>query len=182
MKASVVERFNRTLKNDMWKMFTLNGNYRWIDELQQLVANNVKIAAPARFTVGDPVRVSKYKTVFDKGYTPNWTTEVFRIIKVQTTNPVTYLIEDSRGEPIAGGFYKHKLHRVANPDIYLMEKWNIYDKNIQYYMNITNWDGRWRMVRWKVENSALERKEEIGEIRCKRKKEMREGKEKGRKG
>jgi len=28
LKASVVERFNRTLKNDMWKMFTLNGNYK----------------------------------------------------------------------------------------------------------------------------------------------------------
>ena len=29
LKASVVERFNRTLKNDMWKMFTFNGNYKW---------------------------------------------------------------------------------------------------------------------------------------------------------
>jgi len=27
LKVSVVERFNRTLKNGMWKMFTLNGNY-----------------------------------------------------------------------------------------------------------------------------------------------------------
>jgi len=35
MKASVVERFNRTLKNDMWKQFMLNGNYRWIDLLPQ---------------------------------------------------------------------------------------------------------------------------------------------------
>jgi len=39
MKASVVERFNRTLKNDMWKMFTLNGNYKWIDLLSHLVSN-----------------------------------------------------------------------------------------------------------------------------------------------
>jgi len=36
-------------------------------------------------------RVSKYKTVFEKGYTPNWTIEVFKIVKVQRTNPVTYL-------------------------------------------------------------------------------------------
>ena len=28
LKASMVERFNRTLKNDMWKMFTLNSNYK----------------------------------------------------------------------------------------------------------------------------------------------------------
>ncbi|RLU16806.1 hypothetical protein DMN91_010874 [Ooceraea biroi] len=92
------------------------------DKLLATVYSNVKIAAPARFTVGDSVRVSKYKTVFDKGYTPNWTTEVFRIIKVQTTNLAIYLIEDSRGVPIAGGFYEHELHRVANPDIYLVEK------------------------------------------------------------
>ncbi|XP_039311306.1 uncharacterized protein LOC120359072 [Solenopsis invicta] len=35
--ASVVERFNRSLKNDMWKQFTLNGNYKWIDLLPRLV-------------------------------------------------------------------------------------------------------------------------------------------------
>lgn len=152
MKASVVERFNRTLKNNMWKMFTLNGSYRWIDDLARLVAeynarkhrtigarpsdvtpamadrllrtvySNVKIAGPARFKVGDPVRVSKFKTVFAKGYTPNWTTEVFRVKKVQHTSPVTYLLEDYRGEPIAGGFYERELLRVKRPDVYLVEK------------------------------------------------------------
>ena len=101
MKASVVERFNRTLKNAMWKMFLLNGNYKWIDALSRLIAeynarkhrtigmrpvdvtpakarqllstvySNIKIAAPARFKTNDPVRISKYKTIFDKGYTPN---------------------------------------------------------------------------------------------------------------
>ncbi|KAL6418571.1 hypothetical protein ACFW04_012008 [Cataglyphis niger] len=30
LKASVVERFNRTLKNNMWKMFTLNGTNGWM--------------------------------------------------------------------------------------------------------------------------------------------------------
>ena len=39
LKASIVERFNRTLKSDMWKMFTLNGNYKWIDELPRLVSD-----------------------------------------------------------------------------------------------------------------------------------------------
>lgn len=152
MKASVVERFNRTLKNNMWKMFTLNGNYKWIDALSRLVGeynarkhrtigmrpidvtpaiadkllntvySNVKIAAPARFKVGNSVRVSKFKTIFDKGYTPNWTTEVFKIVKVQKTNPVTYILKDSRGNPVAGGFYEYELHRVANPDVHLVEK------------------------------------------------------------
>ena len=39
LKALVIERFNSTLKNNMWKMFTLNGNYKWIDELQHLLSD-----------------------------------------------------------------------------------------------------------------------------------------------
>ncbi|XP_011693095.1 PREDICTED: uncharacterized protein LOC105453091 [Wasmannia auropunctata] len=85
------------------------------------VHNRIKIAAPARVKVGDSVRVSKFKTIFEKGYTPNWTTEVFKIVRVQKTNPAT-LLEDSRGKSIAGGFYEYELHRVANPDVYLVEK------------------------------------------------------------
>ncbi|XP_024891526.1 uncharacterized protein LOC112467234 [Temnothorax curvispinosus] len=92
------------------------------DKLLTTVYSHVKIAAPARFKVGDSVRVSKFKTIFEKGYTPNWTTKVFRIVKVQKINPVTYLLEDSCGKPVAGGFYEYELHRVANPDVYLVEK------------------------------------------------------------
>jgi len=60
--------------------------------------------------------------LFEKGYTPSWTTEVFKITKVQKTNAVTYLLEDSCGKPVIGGFYEYELHRVANPDVYLVEK------------------------------------------------------------
>ncbi|XP_018397728.1 PREDICTED: uncharacterized protein LOC108775777 [Cyphomyrmex costatus] len=92
------------------------------DKLLNTVYSAIKIAGPAKFKVGDSVRVSKFKTVFEKGYTPNWTTEVFRIVKVQKTNPVTYLLEDYRGKPVAGGFYEYELHRVVNPDVYLVKK------------------------------------------------------------
>ena len=71
----------------------------------------------SRFKVDDLIRVSKFKTIFEKGYTSNWTTEVFRIVKVQKTNPVTYLLEDYRGKLVAEKFYKYELHRVANPDV-----------------------------------------------------------------
>ena len=86
LKASVIERFNRTLKNDIWKMFILNGNYKWIDELPRLVSDYnarkqqtigmrpadvtpaiaerlldtvysaIKIADPSKFKVGDSIR------------------------------------------------------------------------------------------------------------------------------
>ena len=37
LKASIVERWNRTLKNKMWREFSMNGSNRWIDILKQLV-------------------------------------------------------------------------------------------------------------------------------------------------
>ncbi|XP_011860889.1 PREDICTED: uncharacterized protein LOC105558014 [Vollenhovia emeryi] len=92
------------------------------DRLLKTVYSHVKIAGPAKFKIGDQVRVRKYKTIFEKGYTPNWTTEVFKIVKVQRTNPVTYLLEDYREEPIAGAFYEYELHRATYPDVYLVEK------------------------------------------------------------
>ncbi|KAL6446832.1 hypothetical protein ACFW04_001337 [Cataglyphis niger] len=77
------------------------------DKLLNTIYNNVKIAVPAKFKPNDLVRVNKFKTISSrKVFTPNWTTEIFRITKVQRTNPVTYLLKDSRNEPIAGGFYR----------------------------------------------------------------------------
>ena len=42
-----------------------------------------------KFHVGDVVRISKLKKKFEKGYTTNWTEEVFKIVKVQPTIPFT---------------------------------------------------------------------------------------------
>ena len=62
-----------------------------------------------KFTIGDKVRISKYKRkTFDKGYTPNWTEEVFVINKIEHTNPITYKLKDLRGEDIQGSFYEHE--------------------------------------------------------------------------
>jgi len=84
------------------------------------VYSAIKVAGPAKFEVSDSVRVSKYKTIFEKDYTPNWTTEVFKIFKVQRINPVTYLLKDYRRKFIAGAFFE--LHRATHPDIYFVEK------------------------------------------------------------
>lgn len=152
MKASVIERFNRTLKEKMWFEFSLKGKYEWIPILADLlkrynekkhrtigmapvsvtkkvekqlldtVYSHLKIAGPAKFKIGDHVRVSKVKSIFEKGYTPNWSAEIFVIKKVQITNPVTYKLEDMSGQQIEGGFYEHELQKTENPDIYLVEK------------------------------------------------------------
>jgi len=48
--------------------------------------------------------------------------EAFKIIKVQKINPVTYLLENSYGKSVSEKFYEYECHRVANPDVYLVEK------------------------------------------------------------
>ncbi|CAK1580492.1 unnamed protein product [Parnassius mnemosyne] len=76
-----------------------------------------------KLKVGDYVRISKYKGTFEKRYTPNWSTEIFKIRKLQNTIPTTYLIEDTiRGQPILGGFYAQELQKTKNSNIYLVEK------------------------------------------------------------
>lgn len=153
-KAAIAERFNRTLKNKMWKRFSFNGSYKWLDLLPELVDEynhtvhrtigmkpidvdkaaehrlqktvfSTKIELPSRrpkFKIGDHVRISKYKSVFEKGYTPNWTSEIFKIRKVQLTDPYSYLLEDNTGNEIVGGFYETEIQKVMYPDLILIEK------------------------------------------------------------
>ena len=65
-----------------------------------------------KFKVGDHVRVSKYKNIFAKGYTPNWPEEVFVIKEVKNTVPWTYIIKDLNGEEIVGTFYEKELEKT----------------------------------------------------------------------
>lgn len=155
IKASIVERFNRTLKSRMWKEFSYRGSYKWIDILDDLIfeynntvhrtiqmkpnevnnttqkiirdkhifqMNDFKSLRKPKFRVNDMVRISKYKHVFEKGYTPNWTTELFKIKNVKNTDPVTYLLTDYMENEIKGSFYEYELNKTNFPDKYLVEK------------------------------------------------------------
>ena len=51
-----------------------------------------------KFKVGDHVRISKSKNIFAKGYTPNWSEEVFIIKRVKNTVQWTYIINGLNGE------------------------------------------------------------------------------------
>lgn len=81
-----------------------------------------KSVGRSKFNIGEKVRISKYKNLFEKGYTPNQTTEIFTIEKKQLTNPVTYLLNDSQGNSIKGGFYEYELQKTKHPDVFLVEK------------------------------------------------------------
>ena len=65
-----------------------------------------------KFKIGDHVIISKYKNNFAKGYTPNWSEEVFIVSKIKNTVPWTYVINDLNGEEITGTFYKKELQRT----------------------------------------------------------------------
>ena len=154
LKASIVERLNRTLKNLMWKAFSLQGTYKWLNILNDIVLkynntkhrstgfkpldinksnekqvlqasfNNIKIVDPSisPFKIGDFVRISKHREAFQKGYTPNWSNEIFQIREIKSTNPRTFLLKDDKHENILGNFYKEELQKVKHPNIYLVEK------------------------------------------------------------
>jgi len=162
LKAIMVERFNRTLKERMWKIFSENDNHRWIDILDDLVENynntyhtsikmrpiearkaenrqivfanlyeeelknNTRLkegVKNSKFKVGDKVRIVKHKAIFDKGYLPNWWTEIFIINKVFDTVPVTYEIKDLADDIKKGKFYNEEL-TIYNKitDVYKVEK------------------------------------------------------------
>ena len=65
-----------------------------------------------KFRVGDNVRISKYKNIFAKDYTPNWSEEVFVVSKIQNAVPWTYLIDGLNGEEIKGSFYEKELQKT----------------------------------------------------------------------
>ena len=111
-KSVVAERFIRTLKNKIYKYMTAISKNVYIDKLDDIVneynntyhrtikmkpvdvKDNTYIDSTAlhsnkdlTFKVGDHVRISKYKNIFAKGYTPNWSEEVFVSKKVKNAVP-----------------------------------------------------------------------------------------------
>jgi len=86
--------------------------------LKQRKINNVKI----KFKVGDNVHISTQKGVFTKGYLPNWSTEIFEIIKINKTLPVIYQLQDYMGKPIAGCFNSEEKYKTNFSNEYFIEK------------------------------------------------------------
>ena len=154
IKASIVERFNRSLKQRMHRYFTWKGTLKYIDVLPELVQaynnsyhrsiqrapssvtkNNEKDVwmtlygnpFPRRgyaFDVGDEVRISKSKGLFEKGYLPNWSEEIFTISKRLPRNPPVYKVKEYDGDELEGTFYKQELQHVktkGKDEVYKIE-------------------------------------------------------------
>ena len=124
IKSAVIERFNRTFKNMMYKKFTENKNTIFYNILDELVNNynnkyhstvkmtpieaskkvnenkikNIynfeKTKKPGKFKIGDRVRISLEKNIFEKSYETNWTEEIFVIYDIKYSNVPYYYLKD----------------------------------------------------------------------------------------
>ena len=138
-KAAFAERTIRSLKNILYRYMEDYG-YNFIHKLPQFIAtlnsrrnssidmrpNTVKncdfmsilYSKPLRefkkptFNFGDRVRISKYDLPFRKGYKPQFTREVFKIVAIATRKPPTYTIKDEQDEIIRGKLYQKELIKV----------------------------------------------------------------------
>ena len=132
-KSVVAERFIRTLKNKLYKHMTATCKNVYYDVLDDVVneynntrhstikmkskdvKNNKRVyidehnEKDSRFKVDDRVRISRYRNIFAKGYTPNWSKEIFIVDKVNDTVPYTYNLKDLSDEEIIGSFYDKEL-------------------------------------------------------------------------
>lgn len=149
-KASVIERFNRTLKNKMFRYFTHKNTHKYIDILPDLLKSynnsyhrsikmkpsqvnksnergvwdtlygkmykSKKPIVQFHFRVGQQVRISKVKKTFEKGYTPNWSMEIFTISERLPRHPPVYRVKDQQGEVLDGVFYEQELQKIRKED------------------------------------------------------------------
>jgi transposase InsO family protein len=145
-KASIAERFIRTLKQKIYRYFTAENTVRYIDALQDIVFSynhtlhrsikeipaNVtrknefkvrqtlygekKLNPKFKFNVGDLVKISKTRRPFEKAYNQGWTEENFTIAKQIARNPPVYKIKDFGNEILDGIFYETELQKVVKKD------------------------------------------------------------------
>jgi len=141
IKCAIVERFNRTLRGRLSRYMTHKGN-TYIHKLQDIVQayNGTKHRsigmAPKdvtktneadvwnrlygehhpikfEFELGDSVRLSRIKSVFEKGSTKNWTGTLYTVIERRSTDPATYRVKESdTSEPVIGWFYGRELQKI----------------------------------------------------------------------
>ena len=147
MKASMAERVIRTLKSRLQKIFNRNKNNRWIDIIEKVAENynntphrsigmapfqvndsnrkrvykrlypKQSLTVVCKLKEGDKVRKIIEKKDFEKGYTENWSTDVFIVDSVRQSNAVCYYkIKTLDNRPVPGIFYYFQLNLVARND------------------------------------------------------------------
>ena len=82
-----------------------------------------KLHTKPYFQIGDSVRITRKKSVFQKGYEQTYSYEVFKVSEIKNTYPVTYGLQDYKNTNIKGSFYKNEIQLVDKSDnIWPIEK------------------------------------------------------------
>ena len=175
-KSVVAKRFIKTLMTKMYKYMTSVSKNVYINKLDDIVNeyNNIyhktikmkpvdvkdntyidsmelhsvglHFNKDPKFKVGDHVRISKYKNIFSKGYTPNWSDKLFVIKKVKNTATWTYVVNDLNGDEITGTFYEKELQKTYQQEFriekiikrkgdQLYVKWKGYDNSLNSWID-----------------------------------------------
>ena len=119
-KSIVAERFTNYIVNEY-----SNTNIRTIKMRPVDVKENPYIDITkevndkdSKFKVGDHLRISKYKNIFAKGYTPNWFEEIFIAKEVQNTVSWAYVINDLNREEIFGIYFEKELQKASQKKLW----------------------------------------------------------------
>ena len=144
----IVNKYDNTYYSIM-KMKSANvKSNTYIDSSKEINDKNPK------FKIGDNVRISKYKNVFAKGYTPNWSENLFMIKKVKNTVLWTNVNNDLNGEEIVGTFYENELQKTNQKEFRIEKiikkkgnklyvKWKRYDNSFNSWINKKRHSANW---------------------------------------
>lgn len=143
IKSGMIERFNRTLKEKISRYMTTKNTKIWVDVLDDLtnLYNNTRHSttgyAPNDVTydhvekirdkiygesgkqectlkINDVVRIPTAKHIFSKGYAANWTQELYKISKIESSfGRCWYKVKDETGRELTRIFYKQQLNLIA---------------------------------------------------------------------
>ena len=118
----LVDPYNNTYYHSINKK-PINTNY---SASAEKIQTNLKVP---EFKVNHRVRITKYKNIFSKGYTENWSRQIFIIDFVLKTNPWTYKLKDLNREKMIGSFYEKelllsilKMSYYPEPDSHIRDK------------------------------------------------------------
>ena len=155
IKCSLVERFNRTLKEKMFKIMTKTGKRNYLEFLPSIVSsynNSVHSATgfkpidvgiedkdvifrrlygykdrrellikqrkkkiTPKLNEGDLVRIRYQGTKFERVFYPNWSDEIYEVIKQIKADPPYYILKDYQNQVIDGRFYEQEVQKVLDP-------------------------------------------------------------------
>ena len=121
----LVRSYNDTYHSTIKMAPSQVGPHNELDVRDRLFASqsNGKSQHPSRrFRIGDTVRISGTRhRIPAKGYREKWSRELFKVVKIYPTVPITYGLEDLAGEKIAGKFYAQELIKAVQ-EVFAIEK------------------------------------------------------------